>query len=119
MSRTSCVRFIPPVLIAALCGCQPQLMPTPNIYASGEYELFRDLAPELKTSSVDVLCVTDRTPIARDNGTIRYGYGRSKSVAWGRCVVEFGKEVGEPVELVVNGFVFLVPLAHKPFLGLI
>jgi hypothetical protein len=44
-------------LIAALAGCgggPPQLMPTPNVYASGARDLFPDVPPELRNNQTDV-----------------------------------------------------------------
>jgi esterase/lipase superfamily enzyme len=67
-------------------------MPTPNIDANGEYKLFEDLAPELQTTTVDLLYVTDRAPEPRDGG-FRYGYGRSTSLAFGSCMVEIGQDL--------------------------
>ncbi len=88
--------LIPPssdaLLTARLVKRSSQLMPTPNIYASGEYRLFEDLAPELQTTTADLLYVTDRAPEARD-GSFRYGYGRSTSLAFGSCLVEIGHDL--------------------------
>ncbi len=57
------------LLAAGLGGCKTPLMPTPNIYAGGRYQLFADdLAPELRTSTVDLVYVTDRAPKPRKDG---------------------------------------------------
>jgi esterase/lipase superfamily enzyme len=77
----------------ALAACQTQLMPTPNIYAGGGYELYGDLDPALQTSRADIMYATDRTPIERKGGSLHYGYGRSRSMAFGSCVVEIGRDV--------------------------
>ncbi len=88
--------LIPPssdaLLTARLAKRSSKLMPTPYIYAGGEYRLFEDLAPALRSSSVDVLYVTDRAP-ERPDGMLRYGYGRSASLAFGSCLVEIGQGV--------------------------
>jgi esterase/lipase superfamily enzyme len=88
--------LIPPssdaLLTARLAKRPTQLMPTPNIYASGKYSLFADLAPELQTSTVDLLYVTDRAP-RLENGSLRYGYERSRSLAFGSCFVEIGQQM--------------------------
>jgi esterase/lipase superfamily enzyme len=77
----------------ALGGCQEQLMPTPNIYAGDEYQLYGDLDPSLRTNQADILYVTDRAPIQKKGRLAGYGYGRSRSVAFGACVVEIGQDV--------------------------
>lgn len=86
--------LIPPssdaLLTARLAKRSNKLMPTPNIYADGLYRLFDDLNPELRTTTVDLLYVTDRAP-ERVDGNLRYGYGRSRSLAFGSCKVEIGK----------------------------
>jgi esterase/lipase superfamily enzyme len=86
--------LIPPssdaLLVARLAKRPTRLMPTPNIYATGQYELFPDLAPELQTSTVDLLYVTDRAP-APEGGVLKYGYDRSASLAFGSCRVEIGQ----------------------------
>ncbi|MHC4992548.1 MAG: alpha/beta hydrolase [Planctomycetota bacterium] len=81
------------IAAAALTACQRQLMPTPNIYVDGRYELFDELPPSLQTSTVDVLYVTDREPMERPDGSLRYGYGRSASVAFGSTTVEIGSDL--------------------------
>ncbi len=68
-------------------------MPTPNIYASGEYQLYGDLDPSLRTSQADILYVTDRAPVLKKGRLSGYGYDRSRSVAFGSCVVEIGHDV--------------------------
>ncbi len=79
---------------AGLGGCQTPLMPTPNIYVGGKYQLFdADLNPALRTSKVDLLYVTDRAPDPKKDGTMRYGYQRSPSLAFGSVVVEIGRDL--------------------------
>ncbi|MCI0587505.1 MAG: hypothetical protein L0323_11755 [Planctomycetes bacterium] len=68
-------------------------MPTPNIYASGVYQLYGDLDASLRTNEVDLLYVTDREPIEKEGDLAGYGYGRSHSAAFGSCVVEIGRDV--------------------------
>ena len=81
------------VLVAGSAGCQQQLMPTPNIYVGGRYELFEQLREELTGSTIDLLYITDRAPETRRDGTLRYGYRRSRSLAYGSCLVEIGRNV--------------------------
>ena len=84
--------LLPAVLaLVALGGCQTKLMPTPNLYVYADENPWAELPPELQTTTVDLLYVTDREPIERTDGSIRYGYGRSWSVAYGSVKVEIGK----------------------------
>ncbi|MGH8065500.1 MAG: hypothetical protein ACRERE_09710 [Candidatus Entotheonellia bacterium] len=68
-------------------------MPTPNVYVHAQSNPFADVAPPLRTNTVDVLYATDRQPVPRDDSTLAYGYGRSPSLAFGSCVVEIGQDV--------------------------
>ena len=80
--------------VGLLAGCPgPHLMPTPNVYVQTQANPFADVAPPLRTNTVDVLYATDRQPVPRDDGTLAYGYGRSFSLAVGSCVVEMGQDV--------------------------
>jgi esterase/lipase superfamily enzyme len=85
------------LLLLAVCllaGCPgPHLMPTPNVYVQAPSNPFADVAPPLRTNTVDVLYATDRQPVPHDDGTLAYGYGRSFSLAVGSCVVEIGQDV--------------------------
>ncbi len=74
------------------CGGGPRLMmPTPRIYEQPEQELFEDLPPSLQGTEVELLYVTDREPEIDPNGNLRYGYGRSGSLAFGTVRVALGK----------------------------
>ena len=68
-------------------------MPTPNVYVQAQTHPFADVAPPLRTNTVDVLYATDRKPLPRDEGLLAYGYGRSFSLAVGSCVVAIGQDV--------------------------
>ena len=95
MSRSRRARVALATLVI-LSGCQRHLIPTPNLYADSEIDPFADVPPELATSTVDLLYVTDRKPEGdgeNDPGDVEYGYGRSFSVAVGSCVVEIGNGV--------------------------
>ena len=82
-------------LSAGAAGCQTSLMPTPNIYADGKYQLFDPaIRPELCTTTADILYITDRAPEPKKDGTMRYGYHRSPSLAFGSCVVEIDGGTG-------------------------
>jgi len=80
--------------VGLLAGCPgPHLMPTPNVYVQTQAHPFADVAPPLRTNTVDVLYATDRQPIPRDDGPLAYGSGRSFALAVGSCVVEIGQDV--------------------------
>jgi esterase/lipase superfamily enzyme len=82
------------LVVCLLAGCQgPHLMPTPNVYVQTQSHPFANVAPPLRTNTVDVLYATDRQPVSRDDGPLAYGYGRSPSLAVGSCVVEIGQNV--------------------------
>ena len=78
--------------LVALGGCQTKLMPTPNLYVYADENPWAELPPELQTTTVNLLYLTDREPIERKDGSIKYGYGRSWSLAHGQVEVEIGKD---------------------------
>jgi esterase/lipase superfamily enzyme len=83
------------LLLATGCGgTSYQLMPTPNVYATGLRDPFPDVPPALQNNHAEVLYITDR---ALEEGSTPdkpvYGFKRSRSVAVGVCDVEFGKDV--------------------------
>src|SRR4051794_32283301 len=67
------------VVLAGCGGGPPQLMPTPNIYASGEHDPFPDVPPALQNNRAEVLYITDR---ALEAGSTpekpTYGFKRSR-----------------------------------------
>jgi esterase/lipase superfamily enzyme len=76
------------------CAKPPQLMPTPNLYTSGELDPFPDVPPVLRNNKVDVLYITDRAMEPGGSAQApKYGYGRSRAVAFGTSQVQFGKDV--------------------------
>lgn len=84
------------LLVVAVSGCAggpSQLMPTPNVYASGERDPFPDVPPEFQNNRVDVLYLTDRALDSGDAQNPTYGYKRSRSVAVGVAQVQIGKDV--------------------------
>lgn len=89
------------LVVVAGCSQPSKLMPTPNLYASGEMDPFADVPPELRTNKVDVLYVTDRAPTQKTKDAMpTYGFGRSRSVAFGLSRVQFGE--GTTWEELVN-----------------
>src|ERR1700749_380870 len=88
-------------LIASLClralaiiGCvaRPQLMPTPNLYAWGNFDPFAKVPPVLQNNRVEVLYYTDRVPEGPPNDP-KYGYKRSRSAAFGHAQLHIGEDV--------------------------
>jgi esterase/lipase superfamily enzyme len=79
-------------LLLAACEVAPQLMPAPNVIRQGENP-FTDVPPELRTNTVDVLYLSDRLPTNDTPEERTYGFGRSRSLAFGVSRVEFGKNV--------------------------
>ena len=79
------------VVSAGFMGCEYQLMPTPNIYAAGHYDLVEaDYGAEHRSSTIELLYVTDRKRLDTPDGSVKYGWKRSWSVAFGTCEVEIG-----------------------------
>jgi esterase/lipase superfamily enzyme len=83
-------------LVALLVGCaagQRTMMPTPNVYIDSELDVYADLSPPLKTTEVRLFYVTDRAPERDEAGNLRYGHGRSPSLAFGSTVVDLGVDI--------------------------
>lgn len=106
------------LVVMAVGGCGRYLMPTPNLYANGCEDPFDEVPVALRNNCLEVLYVTDRqiagntaeersvtlagedaTP-ARTCGSIcehpRYGFGRSRSMAFGVVPVCLGRNVSWP-----------------------
>lgn len=88
-------RSFPLVLILVLASCTTTrpLMPTPTIYVDDREGLFEDVPSDLRTSEVDILYATDRQLERDEEGNLRYGHGRSDSVAFGSVVVNLGHDL--------------------------
>ena len=80
------------VLLTA-CSGQRVMMPTPNVYNEADTEIYANLHPELKSTEVPLFFVTDRQPEQDENGNLKYGYGRSNSLAFGSAVVDLGEDI--------------------------
>jgi esterase/lipase superfamily enzyme len=72
-------------------------MATPNLYLGQDDNPFADVPPVFQSNKVDILYVTDRKPLETKDGSVRYGHQRSTSMAFGSCVIEFGKDITWPV----------------------
>jgi len=83
------------ILVALLTGCATgwPLMPTPNIYAEAQAELFEEIPEAFESTKVELLYVTDRAPETDEEGNLHYGFRRSHSLAFGTTVVDLGREV--------------------------
>ena len=71
------------VLLFVVTGCGGlELIPTPNLYVGSDVNPFAGVPEALQSNQVDVLYVTDRKPEQDDeDDPLRYGYGRSLSMA--------------------------------------
>ena len=79
--------------VVLLVGCAPTIMPAPNLYVMARQPLFQELAPELASTRIEVLYVTDRSPEDDGSGGLRYGYERSASVGYGSARLEIGRDM--------------------------
>ena len=76
--------------LLAACATDHALMPTPVLYTGPDARrLFADTPPH-RPPTLDLLFVTDRAP-AQDPGDPPYTAGRSRSIAFGSAMVEFGQ----------------------------
>jgi esterase/lipase superfamily enzyme len=81
------------LIVEGGCGGDPQLMPTPNLYAWGKFDPFAEVPPELQTSGVDVMYLTDRAREEDSPNGATYGYKRSRSAAFGISQLAIGDGV--------------------------
>jgi esterase/lipase superfamily enzyme len=79
------------VLLIAGCAESRKLMPTPNLYTDETVTLFEALPEEYTSPLVELIYATDRAPEIDEAGNLRYGYGRSNSLAVGTTVVNLGQ----------------------------
>ncbi len=79
-------------------GCaKRELIQTPNLFLDGKIDPFTACPPAARNNCVDILYATDRLLVDRKGEGQEYGYQRSPSLAFGRCIVEIGKDVPWPV----------------------
>lgn len=69
------------------------MMPTPSVYLDSDQDVYSDLSAPLKSTEVPLFYITDRTPEQDEEGNLRYGYGRSNSLAFGKTVVDLGVDI--------------------------
>src|SRR5512134_1400690 len=76
-----------------LTGCATTLMPTPVLYTGENARpLFTELSIEDRRPSLDLLYITDRAPAEQADG-LPYTAARSRSMAFGSTMVEFGDDI--------------------------
>lgn len=68
-------------------------MPTPNVYAKAGVSPFSDLPAAHQTNTIELLYMTDRTPVNEPGKRLNYSADRSDSMAFGACTVEIGKGI--------------------------
>jgi esterase/lipase superfamily enzyme len=81
------------LVVGGVAGCASQLMPTPNLFTGSSVDPFADVPAPLRTPYSEVIYVTDRAPVAAGDGQVQYGYGRSRTLAFGTVRVGFGRHV--------------------------
>jgi hypothetical protein len=69
------------------------MMPTPNVLTQEGQDIYSNIAPELKSTEVQLFYANDRKPEQDEEGNLRYGFGRSASVAFGKTVVYLGTDI--------------------------
>src|SRR5512144_1652908 len=85
------------IVIAAvafvLTGCATTLMPTPVLYTGANAKpLFAESSIDSRGPSLDLLFITDRAP-AEQADDLPYTAERSRSLAFGSAMVQFGENV--------------------------
>ena len=76
-----------------LTGCATTLMPTPVLYTGENARpLFSELSIDSHRPSLDLLFITDRAPAEQADDS-PYTAARSRSVAFGSTMVEFGEGI--------------------------
>ena len=81
------------VLLLVACSSQRVMMPTPNIHVGSDATPYETLPQELKSTQVPLFYVTDRVAENDENGRLKYGFGRSPSLAFGSAVVDLGEDI--------------------------
>ena len=75
------------------CATEHALMPTPALYTGANARpLFGDSPVGGQRPVLDLLYVTDRAPAER-NGDLPYTAERSRSIAFGSTMIEFGQNL--------------------------
>src|SRR4029450_13627253 len=98
-ASVSAARARSAIVIAAIafvlsgCATNRVMMPTPVLYTGENARpLFTELSSDGRRPSLDLLFITDRAP-ADQAGDLPYTAGRSRSMAFGSAIIEFGEDV--------------------------
>jgi esterase/lipase superfamily enzyme len=97
MTRTASPGARSAIVIAAvafvLTGCATTLMPTPVLYTGANAKpLFTELSTDSRRPSLDLLFITDRAPAEQPDDS-PYTASRSRSMAFGSTMIQFGEDV--------------------------
>ena len=90
------IRFLVPALAGLVLqvGCgSPKLASTPNLFLDSSENPFDDVSPARQSNEVKLYYLTDRLPIEGTDERLRYGFGRSLSLALGTATVSIGDDV--------------------------
>lgn len=91
---TSHARFAAVVAAALMAAACATTEPLPSsVYEGVDAVDYDGLPPALKSTDVDLLYVTDRLPETDEGGGLRYGIGRSQSLAFGSVVVKLDDDM--------------------------
>jgi esterase/lipase superfamily enzyme len=89
-SKLTRICFLALIFVVSGCAGPRLMMPTPNLYLDEGNDGYKDLPPSLKSTEVRLFYITDRVPEDDEEGNLRYGYGRSPSLAFGTATVDLG-----------------------------
>ncbi len=89
-SKLTQICFLALIFVVSGCAGPRLMMPTPNLYLDENHDRYGDLPPRLRSTEVQLFYITDRVPEDAEEGNLRYGYGRSPSLAFGTAVVDLG-----------------------------
>lgn len=81
------------VAAVVLSGCGRTMVATPTIYWGDDAQPFTNTPEEHKTTTAELVYITDRQRDDSEERPVWYGYGRDKSMSFGTCDVEFGKNM--------------------------
>ena len=80
-------------LLLTACAGPRKMMPTPNVHLDENRDFYGELDPRLQNTEVPLFFITDRSPEQDEQGNLRYGYGRSNSLAFGSALVDLGRDI--------------------------
>ena len=90
------MRWLVLLALVLVAGCQEQFMPTPNMFVGPDAHPLvpEGVDPSTLSSEIELFYITDRKPENTEDGSIRYGWKRSRSAALGRVLVTVGEDLG-------------------------